>query len=152
MGPRAQADGRRWRSGGTRQHAAVAVAATLSAAGAIRYGAGPVDGLIAIMADLPVPGGPFGSRGATVMGLLLLAWVASIALWIRAAGLAGSERRPRLVVLGAALAVVSLATGLAMGWTYDRWSVPVGLGLVLALPLVVASTALAKASLPRPGG
>jgi hypothetical protein len=129
---------------------ASAAALALAVAGAVRYGAGPIDGMIAVLADVPVPGGPFGSRGATMMGLLLLAWTGSIALWIWSVRLGAHLRSPWPLRLGLALAAVSLAGGLALGWTYGRWAVPVGLGLVLAVPLGVAVVALAPGA--RRGG
>ncbi len=123
---------------------ACALAAGLAVAGAARYGTGPIDGLIAIMADVPVPGGPFGSRAATVMGVLMLAWVASIALWIRAVYVGAHVWSPWTARVGLALAVVSLAAGAAMAWTYGSWPLPIGLALVLAAPLGVCSLALRR--------
>jgi hypothetical protein len=121
---------------------ACALAAGLAVAGIARYGTGPIDGLIAIMADVPVPGGPFGSRAATVMGVLMLAWMASIGLWVRAVH-AGAHVWSRWTArLGLGLAAVSLAAGVAMGWTYGAWAVPLGLALVLAVPLAACSLAL----------
>ncbi len=123
---------------------ACALAGGLAVAGAVRYGTGPVDGLIAIMADVPVPGGPFGSRAATVMGVMMLAWVASIALWIRAVHVGAYAWSRWTARVGLALAAVSLAAGVAMAWTYGSWPVPIGLALVLAAPLGVCSLALRR--------
>lgn len=128
---------------------ACSLALALGVAGAGRYGTGLIDGVIAIMADVPVPGGPFGSRAAAVMGVLLLAWMASIGLWIRAVHLGAHLRSPWPARHAMALALVSLGVGVAMGWTYGGWSVPVGLGLVLAVPLVWSATRLGHA---RAGG
>ena len=125
---------------------ACAVALGLAVFGAARYGGGPVDGLIAAMADVPVPGGPFGSRTALVMGVLLLTWTASIALWI-AAVRHGTHAHVRATArFGRVLAIVSLAAGVAMGWTYGAWATPVGLGLVLAVPLWFCARSAAASS------
>lgn len=119
--------------------AACAAAAALGLAGALRYGAGPVTGMIAVLADVPVPGGPFGSRAAFLLGVLLLAWLAAIGAWVVAVR-QGAHRRSRWALpLGAALAGVSLAGGVAMGWTYDASAVPAALGIVLAAPLAVST-------------
>ncbi len=123
---------------------ACALAGGLAAAGAVRYGTGPIDGLIAIMADVPVPGGPFGSRAATVMGVMLLAWVASIALWIRAVHVGAHVWSAWTARVGLGLAAVSLLAGVAMALTYGSWPVPIGLALVLALPLGACSLALRR--------
>jgi hypothetical protein len=120
----------------------VAVAVALGAAGAVRYDAGLVGGMAAIMADIPVPGGPFGSRAASLMGLLLVAWIVSVVLWIVAVRRGPVPTDARVVRLGAALAVVHLSGGLALAWTYGAYLVPVGLGLVLAAPLAVSAVGL----------
>jgi len=123
---------------------ACVLAAGLAVAGVVRYGTGPVDGLIAIMADVPVPGGPFGSRAATVMGVMMLAWVASIALWIRAVHVGAHVWSRWTARVGLGLAAVSLGVGVAMAWTYGSWPVPIGLALVLAVPLGACSLALRR--------
>ena len=116
----------------------------LGVAGASRYGTGLVDGVMAIMADVPVPGGPFGSRAATVMGVLMLVWLTSIALWIRSVQLGVHRASAWPSRLGMALAVVSLFSGVAMGWTYGSWVVPIVLGLVLAVPLALSSLSVSR--------
>jgi hypothetical protein len=122
--------------------AALLGALTLGTAGAVRYGAGLVTGMVAIMADLPVPGGPFGSRAAMVMGILLLTWIGAVALWI----VAVRGARPRgSVALGAALCVVHLAGGVALGGTYGLWTVPLGLAIALVAPLAAAVVGVARA-------
>ena len=119
--------------------AAMVMAAGLGVAGALRYGAGPIDGMIAILADVPVPGGLFGSRAAFVLAALLLIWVAAIAAWVVAVR-QGAHRRSRWVVpMGAALALVSLVGGLAMSWTYGGSLVPVVLAIALSTPLAVSA-------------
>lgn len=123
----------------------VLVVAALGVAGALRYGGGPVDGLIAIMADVPVPGGPFGSRAALLLGVLLLAWVAAVALWLACLHQGAHRASPWPARLGVALAFVSLGGGLALVWTYGlAWS-PVLLGTVLAAPLAWAARVAARA-------
>ena len=117
--------------------ASVAAAALLGGTGALRYGSGPVDGMIAVLADLAVPGGPFGSRAAFLLAWLLLAWVAAIAAWIVAVDQGAHLRSRWALPLGAALAAVSLAGGVAMAVTYDGSLVPAALGLVLGAPLAV---------------
>jgi hypothetical protein len=127
--------------------AAVAMAVALAFAGMLRYGTGPVSGLVAVMADLPVPGGPFGSRMALVMGVLLLMWVGAVGAWIAAVAGGAHLASPRAIAgLGLALAVVHLAGGFAMGWTYGALGVPVGLGLALALPLTASVAVLRPTS------
>jgi hypothetical protein len=127
--------------------AAVAVALALGVAGMLRYGTGPVSGLVAIMADVPVPGGPFGSRMALVMGVLLLGWVGAVGAWIVAVAGGAHLASPRGIAgLGLALAAVHLAGGCAMGWTYGAFAVPVGLGLALALPLAASVVLLRPTS------
>ena len=125
--------------------AAVAVAVVLGTAGAVRYGAGFVGGMVAIMADVPVPGGPFGSRAAFLMGLLLLAWIVSVALWIVAVRRGPVPTDARVVRLGVVLAIVHLGGGLALAWSYGAWLVPMGLGLVLAAPLAASAAGLWRA-------
>lgn len=119
--------------------AALVAAASLGLAGMLRYGAGPVDGMIAILADVPVPGGPFGARDAMVMSVLMLAWMGAIGFWSRSVHVGAHRSSPWPVRLGLALGLVSLAGGLAMGWTYGSYGVPVLLGASLAVPLVWAS-------------
>ena len=126
---------------------ALTIAAALGLAGTLRYGAGPVDGTIAILADLPVPGGPFGARGATVMGLLMLAWMSAIGFWIRALHVGAQRRSARPRRLGLALGAVSVAGGVALGWTYGSFGAPLILGLVLGVPLVTVSLLLGRPGL-----
>jgi hypothetical protein len=120
--------------------ASLASALLLGGAGALRYGGGLTHGLIAVLADLPVPGGLFGSRAAFLLAWLLLAWVAAIAAWIVAVA-AGAHLRSsrRIRVLGGALASISLGGALAMAAAYDGSLVPAVLGLVLAGPLAVTA-------------
>jgi len=126
--------------------AALATAAALGFAGAVRYGGGPVDGMIAVLADVPLPGGPFGSRAALLLGVLLLAWLAAIGAWVLAVG-QGAHRRSRWALpLGTVLAFVSLAGGIAMSWTYGGSVVPAALGLVLATPVAVSAWRLRAAA------
>lgn len=131
---------------------ATVTAAALGLAGALRYGGGLVDGMIAVLADVPVPGGLFGSRAAFLLALLLLAWVASIGAWSVAIG-RGAHRSSRWALpLGAALAVVSLAGAVAMGWTYGGSSVPGALGVVLAAPLALSVGLLRGSAAKKPSG
>lgn len=124
---------------------ALATAAALGFAGASRYGGGPVDGMIAVLADVPLPGGPFGSRAALLLGVLLLAWLAAIGAWVLAVG-QGAHRRSRWALpLGAALAVASLAGGLAMSWTYAGSVVPAALAVALATPVAMSAWLLQRA-------
>jgi hypothetical protein len=127
---------------------AVVVALVLGFAGMVRYGAGPVSGMVAIMADLPVPGGPFGSRMASVMGVLLLAWAGAVGAWVVAVA-RGADHRS-VAPLGLALATVHLGGGVALGWTYDAYAVPVVLGLALALPLATSVAMLRPATRAAP--
>lgn len=113
---------------------ACVAALALGTAGAARYGAGPVDGMVAIMADLPLPGGPFGSRGATMMGVLLVAWIATHGTWLGAVHLGAGAPTVRL---GMAIGAVTLVAGAAMAWTYGAWMVPIGLAALLGLPVLV---------------
>jgi hypothetical protein len=124
--------------------AAVFVAVALAFAGMVRTGAGPVGGMVAIMADLPVPGGPFGSRMASVMGVLLLAWVGAVVAWVVA--VARGARSVPVTALGLALATVHLGGGVALGMTYGAYAVPIGLGIALALPLVASVAMLGPAT------
>lgn len=117
----------------------------LAVAGMLRYGGGPLEGLIAAMADLPVSGGPYGSRDALVLGLVMLAWLAAIGAWVRALGVAGPRHARRVAYWGLFLAGVSLAMGVLVGWTYGSYPVPVALGVALGAPLLMA----AVAALPR---
>jgi hypothetical protein len=125
---------------------ALLLAVTAGIAGALRYGTGVVSGMVAIMADIPVPGGPFGSRASVLMGLLLLAWVVSIVLWIVAVRRGRVPTASRVMLLGGALAAVSLGGAAAMALDYGLWLVPVGLGLALAAPLAASVFALASGS------
>ena len=115
----------------------VAAASLLGSAGGLRYGGGPVDGMIAVLADLAVPGGPFGSRAAFLLAWLLLAHMAAIAAWIVAVDRGAHLRSRWAPPLGAVLAAVSLGGGVAMAVTYDNSLVPAALGLVLGAPLAV---------------
>lgn len=118
---------------------AAATAGALAFAGALRYRVGLAEGMVAILADLPVPGGPFGSRTAFVMGLLLLAWLASAFLWIVAVARGAHRRSPWVAGLGWALTCASLAGGAAMALGYDRSWVPLALAVLLAAPLSALS-------------
>ncbi len=121
--------------------ASFALAVALGAAGAVRYGAGPIAGMVAILADLPVPGGPFGSRAATLMGVLMLAWLAAIGAWIRTLHLGAHRNSPWPRRLGGTLGGASLGVGVAIGWTYGSFGVPMALALPLAAPLLgIAAT------------
>jgi hypothetical protein len=131
---------------------ALVTALTLGAAGAVRYGTNVVVGLMAIMADVPVPGGLFGSRAAFLMGLLLLAWIVSVWLWIVAVRRWNGRSNGSLLALGVALAALHLAGGVAMAWAYGEWLVPVGLGLVLAVPLLVSVVGLGQDAWGESGG
>ena len=115
---------------------AVVLAVALGLTGALRYATDPVTGMMSVLADVPVPGGPFGSRAAMVMGVLLLAWCIAIGTWIRAAATA---RRGPVRAVGVALGAISLAGGLAMGIAYGSLLVPGVLGLILGVPLMVAA-------------
>jgi hypothetical protein len=123
--------------------AAIAIALLLGVAGAVRYGSGPIDGMIAVMADLPIPGGPFGSRAALLLGVLLLMWVTSIGLWIASVALGAPRGSPWPARFGVVLAGASLAGGLAMSAAYAFSLVPVLLGSVLAVPLAVSARLVA---------
>jgi hypothetical protein len=130
--------------------AALGMAATLGVAGTLRYGGGPIDGLIAVLVDLPVPAGPFGSRAAFLLGVLLLAWLAAIGAWVLAVGQGAHRHAPWAVPLGGALAIVSLAGGIAMAWTYGGSLVPAALGVVLAGPLAGSALLLRGVALAAP--
>jgi hypothetical protein len=121
---------------------AVVAALVLGTAGALRYGTGFVTGMMAIMADVPVPGGPFGSRAAFLIGVLLLVWIVAVWLWIVAARRGRDSDSGRVAVLGVALAVVHSAGGVAVASAYGAWLVPVGLGVVLAAPLAASAIAI----------
>jgi hypothetical protein len=110
-------------------------ALALAVTGMARYGGGPSDGLVAIVADLPVPGSVFGSRAATVMSVLMVAWLGAIGAWFAAARHHESGDGPGLAVLGAALATVTLASAAVMSVSYGGSWVPVAQGLVLAVPV-----------------
>lgn len=116
--------------------AALVTAALLGFVGAGRYGGGPVDGMIAVLADLPLPAGPFGSRAAFLLGLLLLAWSAAVGAWVVAIAQGAHRHVAQALPLGVALAVVTAAGGVAMGWTYGGSPVPGLLGVALAGPLL----------------
>ena len=124
--------------------ACLLTAATLGGAGMLRYGAGPVDGMVAILADVPVPGGPFGARDAMVMGVLMISWMAAIGFWVRILHLDAPRLSPWPMRIGLALGLVSLAGGVTMGWTYGSHAVTVVLGLSLAVPLVVVALVLGR--------
>lgn len=117
-----------------------ATAWALAFAGALRYRAGLAEGMVAILADLPVPGGPFGSRAAFLMGLLLLTWLASALLWIVGVARGAHRRAPWVAGLGWALTCASLAGGAAMALDYDRSWVPLALAALLAAPLSALSS------------
>jgi hypothetical protein len=120
------------------------VALALGVAGAVRYGTDPIVGMMAIMADLPVPGGLFGSRAAFLLALVMLTWSGAFVLWIVAAARAETRaERRRLALLGIALAGTHLAGSLAMTLAYGA-VVPVALGLVLALPFGAACALLLR--------
>lgn len=116
-----------------------AAATTLAFAGALGYASGLASGMVAILADLPVPGGPFGSRAAFVMGLLLLAWLASAFLWIVGVARGAHRRSPWVARLGWALTCASLTGGAVMALGYDRSWVPPALAALLAVPLAALS-------------
>ena len=124
---------------------ACAVAVGLAAVGTARYGGGPVDAMIAVLADVHVPGGAFGSRAALVMGVLLLAWVGSIATWTGAVRRGAHARFAATTHIARAIALVSLIGGAAMAWTYASWSTPLGLALVIAVPLWASAGRLERA-------
>lgn len=124
---------------------ACVLAVSLGAAGALRYGADPVTGMMAAMADVALPGGPFGSRAALAMGALLLAWCGAVGSWIRAVA---TQRPGSVRVVGSALGAISLVGGLAMGIAYGALAVPGVLGVVLGVPLIVAAWLAG----PRTGG
>ena len=128
------------------------VALSLAAFGASRYPAGLVDGMVAAMADLPVPAGPFGSRDALVMGVLLLAWSGAVACWVRSVsvGAARASRWPAALAIG--IGIVTLIGGALMGWTYRSPVVPGTLGLVLGIPLIAAGLALLRPMKVQPPG
>lgn len=115
--------------------AGLLASAALGVAGAARYGGGLVAGMVAVMADVPVPGGPFGSRAALVMGVLLLLWVTAIALWLACVRQGAHRVSPWPGRLGGALALSSLGGGLAMAWTYGLAWTPAVLGVVLGAPI-----------------
>lgn len=108
----------------------------LGIAGAMRYDTGLVVGLIAVLADLPVPGGPFGSRAAAVMGVLMLGWLGAVGAWI---GSIPTGPRMPVATVGALLGGVSLLGGVLLGSAYGALAVPLALGVVLGIPLMVAA-------------
>lgn len=124
--------------------ACVVLAGALALGGMLRYGAGPVDGMVAILADVPVPGGPFGSRDALVMGLMMVGWCAAIGAWARAAALAAPGQSPGIGRFGFLLGLTSLLTGVGLGWTYGAFFVPVVLGAVLGAPLMVCGVMVSR--------
>lgn len=138
----------RWRFAlrvsGTLWAVACAAGGALALVGVVRYGGGPIAGTLAVLADLDVPGGPFGSRAATLLGVLLLAWCTGIASWSVAVGRGAHRASPWAVHLGTAFVLASAATGLAMAWTYDGAWVPLLLAAVLAVPLGLASLRLGR--------
>ena len=130
---------------------AVVAVVALGATGMVRYGGGPVDGIVAVMADLPIPGGPFGSRAALAMGVLLLSWLTAHGLWYAAVASGtgvdatgqGSALRTRR--LGAALAATSLMGGVSMGVSYGSWVPPI-LALLLVAPVVMVLGTLRRSA------
>lgn len=132
-----------WASGALLVLASI-VATTLGVAGAVRYGGGPVAGMIAILADVNVPGGPFGSRGAFLLAVLLLVWVGAIAAWIVGVAQGTHLATPWTVRLGTAFAVLSVVAGTAMAWTYGGSWVPLALGAILAVPIGTCAVWLAR--------
>jgi hypothetical protein len=133
--------------------AACVMALGLGVAGMARYGTGLAAGSMAIMADVPLPGGPFGSRGSVAMGVLLLVWMASLALWTLAIHRGAHLRSPWPVRMVLAVAAVGLIAAVTVGWDYGRWAVPLGLGAVLVLPLSVSARWLMRLEAgTRPGG
>ncbi len=112
------------------------VAATLVvvavAYGTLRYGFAGAGALVAAGYDLPlVPVNRIASRGALLIAAAVVLWMWSAARWARSRRGASTAR---WLLLGFALIDVAVLTGIAVGWTYDAWTIPLALAAAVSVP------------------
>jgi hypothetical protein len=112
----------------------VGVVLVVATAGAIRYGVGGPQGLVAGGADLPVlPVNPVVSRSALLLFVLMVGWGWAAARWAASRPLAPARAWG---LLGLAVAGGPIATAVFVGIAYDTWAMPTATATAALLPVL----------------
>ncbi|MPY81026.1 MAG: hypothetical protein GEV04_21860 [Actinophytocola sp.] len=100
----------------------------------VRYGFAGAGAMVAGGYDLPLlPVNRIASRGSLLIALAVALWTWSAARWARSRRTAST---PQWLLLGFALVDVAILTGIAVGWTYGAWTIPLALAAAVSAPIV----------------
>lgn len=124
-----------------------ASAGLLAVLGMVRFGGGPLAGSVASTVWAPLDAGFFNTHSFVMLGLMVL-WGAAVACWAGARRRAGSPARYRWD--GLAFAAGSILVGLLMVYEFDRWLLPLVVGLLPAMALLADGWWPARTTDPGP--